>query len=154
MTPAIALLQHKKIAHEVLSYEHAPHASSYGLEAAEKLGLNPSKVFKTLVTDCSGTLIVALVPVTQSLNLKALAKAIGCKKAHMAAPSIVHAKTGYVLGGVSPLGQKSQLKTFIDQSAQTLDIMYVSAGKRGLEVALSPADVSRLCSAQWLDITT
>lgn len=154
MTPAIALLQQQKIAHEVLSYEHSPHSPSYGLEASEKLGLNPSKVFKTLVTDCSGTLVVALVPVTQSLNLKALAKSVGCKKAHMASPSIVQAKTGYVLGGVSPLGRKSPLKTFIDRSAQTLDVMYVSAGKRGLEVALSPASLCRLCSAQWLDIAT
>ena len=104
MTPAIALLQQQKIAHEVLSYEHSPNTPSYGLEASEKLGLNPSKVFKTLVTDCSGILVVALVPVTQSLNLKALANQSDAK-AHMASPSIVQAKTGYVLGGVSPLGK-------------------------------------------------
>ena len=153
MTPAIALLQQQNIAHEVLSYEHSPNATSYGLEAADKLYLNPAQVFKTLVTDCSGTLVVALVPVTYSLNLKALAKAIGTKKACMASPQMVQSKTGYVLGGVSPLGQKTRLKTVIDQSARALDQMYVSAGKRGLEVALRPADLSHLCSAQWLDIT-
>lgn len=153
MTPAIALLQQQNIAHEVLSYEHSPNATSYGLEAAEKLCLSQAQVFKTLVTDCSGTLVVALIPVAQSLNLKALAKAIGTKKACMASPQMVHSKTGYVLGGVSPLGQKTRLKTVIDQSARALDLMYISAGKRGLEVALRPADLSHLCSAQWLDIT-
>lgn len=152
MTPAIALLQQQNIAHEVLSYEHSPSASSYGLEAADKLCLSPAQVFKTLVTDCSGTLVVALIPVAHSLNLKALAKAIGTKKACMASPQMVQSKTGYVLGGVSPLGQKTRLKTVIDQSARALDQMYVSAGKRGLEVALRPADLSHLCSAQWLDI--
>lgn len=121
MTPAIALLQQQNIAHEVLSYEHSPSATSYGLEAADKLCLSPAQVFKTLVTDCSGTLVVALIPVTHSLNLKALAKAIGTKKACMASPQIVQSKTGYVLGGVSPLGQKTRLKTVIDQSARALD---------------------------------
>ena len=152
MTPAIALLQQKNIAHEVLSYAHSPNAPSYGLEAADKLGLSPSFVYKTLVADCAGTLVVALVPVENTLNLKALAKAMGSKKAKLAAPPIVQAKTGYVLGGVSPLGQKTKLTTFIDQSAQAHELIYVSAGKRGLEVALCPLDLSQLCSAQWLDI--
>ena len=118
MTPAVLLLKKLKVPHQVLEYQHDPHAESYGLEAATKLGLAPAHVFKTLVAALDGKeLVTAIVPVDQLLNMKQLAKAAGAKKAAMAAAADVERSSGYVLGGVSPLGQKKLLRTFIDQSA-------------------------------------
>ena len=155
MTPAINLLKKKKINHEVLQYTHSPDAPSYGLEACEKLGLEPAHVFKTLVVEVdNGALMVALVPVTSTLNLKALAKAAGAKKAAMASAEDVQRSSGYILGGVSPLGQKKHLPTFIDSSALTLTAMFVSAGRRGLEVKLSPKDLGALTRATFAHIAT
>ncbi|WJM96485.1 Cys-tRNA(Pro) deacylase [Pseudomonas defluvii] len=141
MTPALDLLKKVRAEHRVHSYEHDPKAASYGLEAAEKLGLEPARVFKTLLA-CSekGELLVAVVPVAGSLDLKALAQAAGVKKCEMADPAAAQRATGYLLGGISPLGQKKRLRTFIDQSAQPLPTIFVSAGRRGLEVELA-ADV-------------
>ncbi|MBP9961490.1 Cys-tRNA(Pro) deacylase [Pseudomonas sp. FFUP_PS_473] len=141
MTPALDLLKKVRAEHRVHSYEHDPKAASYGLEAAEKLGLEPARVFKTLLA-CSekGELLVAVVPVAGSLDLKALAHAAGVKKCEMADPAAAQRATGYLLGGISPLGQKKRLRTFIDQSAQPLPTIFVSAGRRGLEVELA-ADV-------------
>lgn len=141
MTPALDLLKKVRAEHRVHSYEHDPKAASYGLEAAEKLGLEPVRVFKTLLA-CSekGELLVAVVPVAGSLDLKALAHAAGVKKCEMADPAAAQRATGYLLGGISPLGQKKRLRTFIDQSAQPLPTIFVSAGRRGLEVELA-ADV-------------
>ena len=134
----------------VHAYEHDPGAPSYGLEAAQKLGLDAAQVFKTLVVALDGKeLVVGVIPVDQQLNLKALAQAAGAKKAAMADPMEVQRATGYVLGGVSPLGQKRRLRTFIDASAQSLASLYVSAGRRGLEIELAPADLALLTGARF-----
>lgn len=145
MTPAINLLKKKKTEHKVHSYDHDANHSSFGLEAAEKLNLNPKQVFKTLVSELGdGTLVVAILPVNQMLSMKLLAKATGAKKAAMADKNKVEKTTGYVLGGVSPLGQKKLLKTVLDASASQHDTIYVSAGRRGLEIELSPDDLLAL----------
>ena len=154
MTPAITLLLKEKIKHTVLKYEHDTNAASYGLEAAEKLELDVDKVFKTLVVcDDNKKLAVAIVPVSKKLSEKKMAKALGVKKVAMANADAVIASTGYVLGGVSPLGQKKRLASVIHKSAEGLATMHVSAGKRGLEVALSPADLALLTSAKCADIS-
>ena len=150
MTPAINLLIKRKVAHEVLQYEHDASAESFGLEAAEKLNLAPNLVYKTLVVKLdSQTLCVAILPVERMLSMKLLAKAAGAKKAQMADKAEVERVTGYVLGGVSPLGQKKRLMTVIDESAQKLTNMYVSAGKRGLEINLAPQALIQLLSARF-----
>ncbi|QGY40315.1 Cys-tRNA(Pro) deacylase [Pseudodesulfovibrio cashew] len=145
MTPAIKAAKKAKIDFTVREYEHDPAAESYGVEAAEKLGVAPVRVFKTLVADCGGNrLAVAVVPVMQRLDLKLLAKAVGVKKAAMAEVKTVERVTGYVVGGVSPLGQKKRLDTVIDASAEDLETVFVSAGRRGLDIELSPQDLARL----------
>ncbi|MDQ7913228.1 Cys-tRNA(Pro) deacylase [Pseudomonas sp. 102515] len=153
MTPAIELLKKSQVPHEVLSYHHDPKAASYGLEAAEKLGLAPETVFKTLLaTSEKQELLVAIVPVAGTLDLKALAQAAGVKKLEMAKPDQAQRSTGYLVGGISPLGQKKRLRTFIDASAAALPSIHVSAGRRGLEVALAPADLARLLDAPFVPI--
>ena len=153
MTPAINTAKKAKIPYTVHSYQHDQAAASYGLEAAEKLGVAPDRVFKTLVTALDGqTLAVAVVPVATTLNLKLLAKAAGAKRAEMADKAMVERVTGYVLGGVSPLGQKKRLKTIIDSSAETLSTVLVSAGRRGLEIELQPKDLAKLTGAVFADI--
>lgn len=123
---------------------------SYGLEAADKLGVSPAQVFKTLVVSLDGKqLAVGIVPVDCQLGLKQIAKAAGAKKAAMAAPEAVERSTGYVLGGVSPLGQKKRLPTFIDASAKAWPTLYVSAGRRGLEIELSPDDLAALSQGKF-----
>lgn len=149
MTPAIVAVERARIAHRVLSYAHDPSAPAYGLEAASALGLEPSMVFKTLVVTLEGVarnmaLAVALVPVAQQLDLKAAADALGAKRAAMADPSIAERTTGYVVGGISPLGQRKALPTLVDESALAWNEIYISAGRRGLELALAPADLLRL----------
>lgn len=153
MTPAIDLLKKAKAEHRIHSYEHDPKSASYGLEAAEKLGLDPVRVFKTLLA-CSerNELLVAVVPVAGSLDLKALAQAAGVKKAEMADPQAAQRATGYLLGGISPLGQKKRLRTFIDRSAQTQPNIFVSAGRRGLEVELAPQVLAEQTGAQFAAI--
>ncbi|MCD4865690.1 Cys-tRNA(Pro) deacylase [Pseudomonas sp. PLB05] len=153
MTPAIALLKKSQVPHEVLSYHHDPKAASYGLEAAEKLGLAPETVFKTLLAASEKQeLLVAIVPVAGTLDLKALAQAAGVKKLEMAKPDQAQRSTGYLVGGISPLGQKKRLRTFIDESAAELPSIHVSAGRRGLEVALAPTDLARLLDAPFVPI--
>ena len=138
MTPAIDLLKKAKAEHKVLSYQHDPKAPSYGLEAAEKLNLDPARVFKTLLaTTEKGELLVAVVSVAGTLDLKALAQAAGAKKVEMADPMAAQRATGYLVGGISPLGQKKRLRTFIDESARQHPTIHVSAGRRGLEVELA-----------------
>lgn len=155
MTPAVDQLVRSGVAHRVVSYDHDPNAESYGREAVVALGLNAAEVFKTLVVNLgSEGLAVAVVPVDSQLNLKALAKAAGAKKAKMADPAAVERSSGYVLGGVSPLGQKRRLPTFVDRSALDLEEMHVSAGRRGLEVALSPNDLVDLLDATPAAIAT
>ncbi|TBU95486.1 Cys-tRNA(Pro) deacylase [Stutzerimonas kirkiae] len=138
MTPAIDLLKKQRVEHRVHSYQHDPKSASYGLEAVEKLGLEPERVFKTLLASSErNELLVAVVPVAGTLDLKALAQAAGVKRVEMANPQLAQRATGYLLGGISPLGQKKRLRTFIDVSAQAFPSIYVSAGRRGLEVELS-----------------
>jgi Cys-tRNA(Pro)/Cys-tRNA(Cys) deacylase len=152
MTPAVNAARRAKIPFTVHEYEHDPDCASYGLEAAVKLNVEPARVFKTLVADLGGELVVAVVPVEAMLALKHLAKAAGAKKAAMADRALVERATGYVLGGVSPLGQKKRLRTFIDASALALPTMYVSAGRRGLEIELTPADLARLTGGAFADL--
>lgn len=155
MTPAVKLLKKQKIHHILHEYEHDANHESFGLEAAEKIGVSADCVFKTLVIELdSKQLMVCIVPVSHSLNLKAAAKAAKAKKATMADKNDVMRSTGYVLGGVSPLGQKKRLPTLIDQSAQNFKTIYVSAGKRGMDIELAPQDLLKLCSAQFADIKT
>lgn len=145
MTPAINLLKKHGIAHRVLSYAHDPNAASYGGEAVDQLGLDPAQVFKTLLASTEKhELLVAVVPVSGTLDLKALAEAAGCKKCEMAPVEQAQRATGYLVGGISPLGQKKKHRTFLDASAQSLPVLHVSAGRRGLEVALAPADLLQL----------
>lgn len=153
MTPALNLLKKVRAAHRVHSYEHDPKAASYGLEAAEKLGLEPAQVFKTLLAASEkGELLVAVVPVVGSLDLKALAQAAGVKKVDMAPIDAAQRATGYLVGGISPLGQKKRLRTFIDNSARNFSTVYVSAGRCGLEVELSAEILAEHTQAQFADI--
>ena len=153
MTPAIDLLKKVRADHAVHSYSHDPKAPSYGLEAAEKLGLEPARVFKTLLAASEkGELLVAVVPVAGTLDLKALAVAAGVKKADMADPAAAQRATGYLLGGISPLGQKKRLRTFIDESAQGFATVFVSAGRRGLEVELAAAVLAEHTQARFAAI--
>lgn len=147
-TPAIVAAERAKIAFQVLEYDHDPGAESYGLEAAAALGVAPAAVFKTLVAEVDGTkLVVAIVPVNARLNLKAFVAAAGGKRADMANPADAERATGYVVGGISPLGQRRRLPTVLDQSALDHPTVYVSAGRRGLELALAPGDLARLTGA-------
>lgn len=153
MTPAITLLKKKRIAHTILKYHHDSNAPSYGLEAADKLNLNPSSVFKTLVvSDETNKLAVALVPVNTTLSEKKLAKVLGVKKITMAPSDTVVASTGYLLGGVSPLGQKKRLATVLHESALAHEVIYVSAGKRGLELEITPQHILSLTQAKAAEI--
>lgn len=153
MTPALDLLKKVRAEHRIHSYEHDPKAASYGLEAAEKLNLEPVRVFKTLlVSSEKGELLVAVVPVVGSLDLKALAHAAGVKKVEMSDPAAAQRATGYLLGGISPLGQKKRLRTFIDESAQGFETIFVSAGRRGLEVELAPAVLAEHTQATFAGI--
>lgn len=153
MTPGINVAKKAKIAHKVHQYAHDPASASYGLEAAEKLGVQEDRVFKTLVVSLDGkALAVGVIPVSSMLSMKLIAKAAGAKKATMAAQSDVERSTGYCLGGVSPLGQKKRLKTIIDPSAKNHSTVYVSAGRRGLEIELRPDDLVKLVSGDLAEI--
>ena len=153
MTPALDLLKKVRAEHRVHSYEHDPKAASYGLEAAEKLNLEPAQVFKTLLASSEKSeLLVAVVPDVGSLDLKALAQAAGVKKVEMADPAAAQRATGYLLGGISPLGQKKRLRTFIDESAKGFETIYVSAGRRGLEVELAPTVLAEHTQAKFAEI--
>ena len=154
VTPAIIAAKKAGISFQIHQYQHDPSADSYGLEAAEKLGVPAVQVFKTLVVSLDGKqLAVAVIPVSQSLNLKAMARACGAKKAEMADKNLVQRTTGYVLGGVSPLGQKKLLPTRVDESAQQFPTIYVSAGKRGLEIEIAAGDLCQLCEGCFAALT-
>lgn len=146
-TPATVALERAGIAFSTHAYEHDPAAASYGLEAATALGLDPAAVFKTLLADVDGRLAVGIVPVTGQLDLKALASALGGKRSVMADPAAAERATGYVVGGISPVGQKKRLPTVLDSSALQLPTIYVSGGKRGLDLGLDPRDLVRLLDA-------
>jgi len=152
VTPAVEAARKAGIAFDLLEYEHDPSQTSFGLEAVEVLGLPGEQVFKTLVAEVDGKLAVGVVPVTAQLDLKALASAVGGRKAAMAAADAAQRATGYVLGGISPLGQKRRLPTVVDESAQAFERVYVSAGRRGLEIALAPADLVVLAGATFAPV--
>jgi len=151
MTPAIKRAKQAKIKYTVHEYDHDPAAESFGKEAAEKLGVDPGRVFKTLVVD-GGELFVAVVPVMRQLDLKLMAKAVGAKKLAMADVKVVERTTGYVVGGVSPLGQKKRLQTVIDESALEGETMFVSGGRRGLDIELAPKDLADLTGATFAPV--
>ncbi|RPF40092.1 Cys-tRNA(Pro)/Cys-tRNA(Cys) deacylase [Streptomyces sp. Ag109_G2-6] len=146
-TPAITSLTASGVEFTTRSYEHDPAHPSYGEEAAEALGVSPEQVFKTLVAEVDGNLTVAVVPVSGSLDLKALAAAVGGKRAAMADPALAERTTGYVRGGISPLGQRKRLPTVLDASASGHATICVSAGRRGLEVELAPSSLAALTDA-------
>lgn len=154
MTPATKQLDRLGIEYRTVGYDHDRGASSYGLEAASALGLDPDSVFKTLLAVVDGSLVVACVPVAGMLDLKALARAAEGKKAVMADPALAEKTTGYVVGGISPLGQRKHLPTFIDELCAVLDEIHVSGGRRGLEIALAPADLVRVLNATVAPIAT
>jgi len=154
MTPAINSAKKAKIQYTLHQYQHDPTAPSFGEEAAEKLNFPYEQVFKTLVVELdNNVLAVSILPVSCKLNLKLFAAAAGAKKAAMADHKAAERATGYVLGGISPLGQKKRLKMIIDESAKNFDTILVSAGKRGLDIELTPADLSKLTGADFANIT-
>jgi len=146
-TPATALLGKLGIAYSVHAYPHDPRHGSYGLEASEALGVGPERVFKTLVADVDGALTIGVVPVAGQLDLKALAAAAGGKKAAMADVAAAERATGYVAGGISPLGHRRRLAVVVDSSAMGYPTIFCSAGRRGLELELAPADLARAAGA-------
>ena len=151
-TPATALLTRQKVTHRLHPYQVDPETPNYGAVVAQTLGIDPQRVFKTLVTEVDGALTVAVVPVTGDIDLKALAAAAGGKRAGLAERDLAERITGYVRGGISPLGQRKRLPTIVDASAQTFETIYVSAGRRGLQVELDPADLVRLTGALVAEI--
>jgi len=146
-TAATALLTRQGIPFTVHAYDHDPRRGSYGLEAAQAMGVESGRVFKTLVADVDGTLAVGVVPVAAQLDLKALAAAVGGKKAAMADPAAAERATGYVTGGISPLGQRRRLRVVVDSSALEFPTMFCSGGRRGLEIELAPGDLVRAANA-------
>ena len=148
MTPAVEEARKAGIHFELAEYEHDPRADSYGMEAADAMGVPSERVFKTLVAQLDDDrFAVAIVPVAGQLDLKALAKALGARRAQMADPIDAQRATGYLVGGISPLGQKRRLPTALDESALLQDAIYVSAGRRGLDMSLAPADLQSLTHA-------
>lgn len=153
-TPATKLLTSAGVQFVEHEYEHDPKATSFGLEAAEKLGVDPSQVFKTLIANVDETFAVAIVPVSKQVSLKSLSRALGAKRASMADPVQAARLTGYVVGGISPLGQKRLLATVIDASASDFETILVSGGRRGFDIELSPNDLANLLSAVFADIAS
>jgi len=153
-TPATALLTRLGIAFMLHPYEHDPRASAYGEEAAAALGVDPARIFKTLVAAVDGRLSCAVVPVAGRLDLKAFAAALGGKRAVLAEPAAAARATGYVVGGISPIGQKGRLPVVVDESASGFATVYVSAGRRGLQAELAPDDLLRAASARYAAIST
>jgi Cys-tRNA(Pro)/Cys-tRNA(Cys) deacylase len=147
-TPATVALAAAGISFTEHVYAHDPAAASFGLEAAGALGVEPGRVFKTLLADVDGRLVVAVVPVSGKLDLKALAAAIGGKKAAMADPAVAERRTGYVVGGISPIGQKTSYPTVLDETVELWDTVFVSGGRRGFDLELAPAELARATVAR------
>lgn len=154
-TPATAALDAAGISYRLHAYDHDPANRHFGDEAAAALGVDPLQIFKTLVVDVPGSrppLAVAVVPVAAQLDLKAMAAALGAKKVDLADPAAAARSSGYVVGGISPIGQKVPLPTVIEETAELFETIYVSAGRRGLQVELAPSDLARACQGQFADI--
>lgn len=151
-TPATLALDAAGVTFRAHPYNHDPSADSFGLEAAAELGVAPERVFKTLLADVDGELVVGIVPVTARLHLKLLAAAVGGKRATLADPAVAERRTGYVVGGISPIGQKCPHPTVLDETAELFDTIYVSGGRRGFDVELAPADLVRVTGARMADI--
>jgi Cys-tRNA(Pro)/Cys-tRNA(Cys) deacylase len=148
MTPAVNAARKAGIPFKLHEYEHDPNAQSYGLEAAEKLGFDPARVFKTLIIELDGgALAVGILPVNAMLNMKQAARALKAKRAALAERQAAERATGYIMGGISPLGQKKRLAVALDDSALGFETIYVSGGRRGLDMELSPLDLQRLTNA-------
>lgn len=153
MTPAIHLLKKKKIPYTIHQYSHDTRVTAYGLEAVEKLGISSERIFKTLVVSLdANSLATAVIPVPEKLSMKLMAHATSAKKAARAEPIDVERVTGYVLGGVSPVGQKKQLPTFLDYSARNFDTIIISAGRRGIDIEIAPTDLLNLTKARYLPL--
>lgn len=152
MTPAILELDAAGIDYSIHEYEHGDERSDFGLEAAQKLGLDPDQVFKTLLVTADGEQVVAIVPVSGKVGLKAVGRAIGAKRVEMCDPTVAERVTGYVRGGISPFGQKKRLATVVDEIALMFDTVYVSGGKRGLDIGIAPGDLVGLLDATVADI--
>jgi Cys-tRNA(Pro)/Cys-tRNA(Cys) deacylase len=151
-TPATLALDAAGVRFRAHPYDHQQSADSFGLEAAAELGVEPERVFKTLLADVDGELVVGIVPVTARLHLKSLAAAVGGKRAAMADPDVAERRTGYVVGGISPIGQKHGHTTVLDETAELFDTIYVSGGRRGFDIELAPADLVHITEARLADI--
>lgn len=153
MTPAIRVLERAGVPFSLASYDHDPRSTAFGEEAAREMGLSPDEVFKTLLAKLDdGRLVVAIIPVSGRLDLKALARAAGARKASLAETGEAERTSGYVQGGISPLGQKKRLTTFLDVSAESREAIHVSGGRRGLEIRLAPSELARLTDARFADL--
>ena len=153
MTPAVLALRAAGVTHTLREYDHDPRSASFGLEAAHELGLDPDRVYKTLMASADGALVVGIVPVSGRLDLKALARAVGAAKATMAEVRDAERATGYVAGGISPFGQKRAHPTVVDESVELWDTVFVSGGRRGLDVEIAPADLVEVTGAIVADIS-
>lgn len=154
VTPAVRVLTEAGIDFRIGEYERGDELRDFGREAAEALGLSADEVFKTLVVVCDGDeLVVAVVPVSCSLSMKLLASAVGAKRAVMCDPTVAERSSGYVVGGISPIGQRRRLRTVIDESAELFDVVYVSGGRRGLDIGLAPCDLIEVTGAVVAPIT-
>lgn len=153
-TPATALLTRAGIRFSLHPYEHDPRSAGFGEEAARELGVAPARLFKTLIATVDHKLACGVVPVAARLDLKAFAAALGGKRAELAEPAVAARATGYVVGGISPIGQKQHLRVLIDDSAQSFETVYVSAGRRGLQLELTPDDLARAASASFAPLAT
>ncbi|MBL6635435.1 MAG: Cys-tRNA(Pro) deacylase [Actinobacteria bacterium] len=154
MTPAVQLLAERKISFRLCEYDHDPANSNFGLEAANELGLDPDQVFKTLIVVAGGDEMCAIVPVSGQLSLKAFANAVGVKRVVMCPPERAQRATGYLVGGISPIAQRRSLVTVIDETAQLYDEVFVSGGRRGLDVAVGPDDLMVVTGGMFADIAT
>ena len=153
MTPAFVALERAAIAHTICEYERSDDLHDFGREAADALGLDHDQVFKTLVVVADDELVVAVVPVSRQLSMKRVASAMGAKRAAMCDPTVAERSSGYIVGGISPIGQRKRLRTVIDESAELFDTVYVSGGKRGMDIGLAPSDLVAVLDAVVAPIT-